>query len=147
PWAPTWMRASSQSTSWPFIQILSVACTTALLFAGSWTWMLPAQHEVERSRAGQALQLGRLERCHVGLGARADPHLVVLEQRVLHHDVRDRPLRERRDRSRLETRGVQHLVGPGDARLLRADRRGDLLLVGAPVARHEREHIGAVADE
>ena len=40
-----------------------------------------------------------------------------------------------------------HLVGPGDPHELRRDGRADRRLVGAPVARDEREHEGAVADE
>ena len=71
----------------------------------------------------------------------------VLEERPLHQGLRDRALRERRDRARLEAGRVDDLRRARDARPSRAGRGRDLRLVGARVARHEREHVHAVADE
>ena len=69
------------------------------------------------------------------------------EERPVHQALRDRAPRERRDRPGLEAGCMDDLLGPGDAHELGGDRRADGRLVGAPVARDEREHEGAVAHE
>ena len=69
------------------------------------------------------------------------------EERAVHQALRDGTLRKRRDRTGLEAGRVDDLVGAGDAHELSRDRGADRRLVGAPVAGHEREDEGTVADE
>src|SRR3982750_3593737 len=71
PWAPTWMRASAQSTSSPFIQIFSVSRIQPPPVSGRMVRGL--LDDVHRTRAREAKELGRSEGRHVPLRAGTDP--------------------------------------------------------------------------
>ena len=108
-------------------------------------------------RATRSAVRAPASRCEVGRArsramcarrAGADPDDAVLEQRPLDQRLRDRALRERRDRARLEAVASTHLRRPSrPAPSARRPRRATFALVGAAVARDEREHVRAVADE
>ena len=59
----------------------------------------------------------------------------------------DRTERERGDATGLEPGRVHDLVGRATRTSSRRPHARDRCLVGATVAGHEREHVGAVADE
>ena len=109
-------------------------------YSGSWTASIG-------SRPRQPHELGGTQRCHVGGRSCADPDELVPEQRPVDEDPLDVRQRERRDRAGLEAGCLLDLVGLGDARGRAARRERDLRRVRAAVARHEREHRLAVADE
>ena len=85
---------------------------------------------------------------HVRGRAGADPDGAVLEQRPLDHDRRSTSRRERRDRARLEPGRLDAPPSRCATRTSAAPTAAaTFALVGAAVARDEREHVLAVADE
>ena len=69
------------------------------------------------------------------------------EERAVHEALSDGAPREGRNRTGLEAGCVHHLVGSGDAHELSRDRGADRRLIGTPVAGHEREDEGTIANE
>ena len=98
-------------------------------------------------RRGEPLQVGGRDRGHVRRRPGADPDDLVLEERPVDQRPRDGALRKRRDRAGSESRRMLDLLGTRGARAPRLRGARDELLVGAPVARDERQHVRAVAHE
>ena len=72
--------------------------------------------DVHRTRAREAEQLGRRQRGHVPLGARADPEDGLGQAAFARRRRVDVLERERRDGARLEAGRLAHLLGAGDPR-------------------------------
>src|SRR6266545_2473625 len=145
PWVATWILASAQSTSSPFIQIFSVSVSgTALSSRKSHRIVVDS---IDRLGLREALELGRREAGHVPFRAGADPDLVVGQEGALDEHTRDVPDWEGRDAPGREAGRGLDLRGGGDAGPRRSGRRGDLVAIRAPVAGGEHEHVASVAVE
>jgi hypothetical protein len=77
----------------------------------------------------------------------ADPDPVEREQTPVDEDAVDSPQRKRRHRARLESRRLEDELGACHASFLAPRRRGDLLAVGALVARDHDEQVERSARE
>ena len=69
------------------------------------------------------------------------------EERPVHQDLGDGTERKRRHGARFEAGRVDHLIRLGDAHELGGNGGGDRGLVGAAVARDEREDERAITNE
>src|SRR5215218_9140801 len=132
PCEPTWMRASAQSTSSPFIQIFSVSCISLLVAAARLmltTGAVGVFHRIEELCARQTDEIRRSERRHVPRRAGSDPNPVEREQAAVDEDSVDPSERKRRHGAGLEAGCIEDEVGAGDPRLRAARCGGDLLVV------------------
>src|SRR5262245_62793211 len=91
---PTWTLASAQSTSSPFIQILSVSCIGSALLGFR---RMVVRDDVGGLCAGQASELERRKADDMVGRAGARPDDGMPEERALQEDGVDRGQRERGD--------------------------------------------------
>ena len=144
---PTWIVASAQSTSSPFIQIFSVSRMPQTSFGSDVMCGHSTTSTGRRPRQAYAARPGD-ERRHVAARSRRRSRATgCAQQRPVDEQPLDARQRERGDAAGLEAGRLGDLLGPRDARERGARRAGDLLGVGAPVARDHRDHRPAVADE
>ena len=142
----TWIFASAQSTSSPFIQIFSVACIAlALLCSRRIVGLI--RDDVHRPGARQPAQLRGADAHDVLVRARARPDERVLVELALHEDGVDLRQRERCDGAGREAGRVLHFLRLRDPRRLVRRRRLRPSRVAAPITRNERDDGALVADE